>query len=182
MPLCLGSRHLDERAQPAGPPTRERSGRLVERSGRWRGGRLDRGVEAGGRLVGEVQALRGRAWNLPPGVAQLGVAVFDPADRGKGIGSAAVALLTGWLLEHAGAVRVQAGTAVGNAAMRGVFERLGFTCEGVMRAFIAVVDAGAEFEVVDHLLGAGGPLPPDDLGRSVDLDRGHLLAELRVWN
>ena len=115
-------------------------------------------------------------------MAQLGVAVFDPADRGKGIGSAAVALLTGWLLEHAGSVRVQGGTAVGNTAMRGVFERLGFTCEGVMRAFIAVVDAGAEFEVVDHLLGAGGRLPPDDLGRSVDLDRGHLLAELRVWN
>jgi len=135
--LCQGSRHLDERAQPTGPPTRERSGRLVERSGRWRRGRLDLGVEAGGRLAGEIQALRGRAWNLPPGVAQLGVAVFDPADRGRGIGAAAVALLTGWLLEHAGAVRVQGGTAVGNTAMRGVFERLGFTCEGVMRAFIA---------------------------------------------
>jgi RimJ/RimL family protein N-acetyltransferase len=135
--LCQGSRHLDERAQPYGPPTPERFGRLIERSGRWRRGRLDLGIEANGRLVGEIQALRGRAWNLPPGVAQLGVAVFDPADRGKGIGSTAVALLTGWLLEHAGTVRVQAGTAVDNIAMRGVFERLGFACEGVLRAFIA---------------------------------------------
>jgi RimJ/RimL family protein N-acetyltransferase len=34
-------------------------------------------------------------------------------------------------------MRVQAGTAVDNTAMRRVFERLGFACEGVMRGFIA---------------------------------------------
>jgi len=75
--LCQGSRHLDQRAQPYGPPTRERFGRRIECSGRWRRGRLDLGIETGARLVGQIQALRGRAWNLPPGVAQLGVAIFD---------------------------------------------------------------------------------------------------------
>jgi RimJ/RimL family protein N-acetyltransferase len=135
--LCQGSQHLDDRAQPTGPPTRERLERRIDRSGRWTGGRLDLGIEANGRLVGEIQALRGRAWNLPPGVAQLGIAIFDPADRGKGIGSTAVALLTAWLFEHGATARVQAGTAVDNLAMRRVFERLGFACEGVMRAFIA---------------------------------------------
>ena len=47
-----------------------------------------------------------------------------------------MALLTGWLFEQQGAARVQAGTAVGNLAMRRVLERLSFTCEGVMRAFM----------------------------------------------
>ena len=46
-----------------------------------------------------------------------------------------MALLTRWLFEQAGAARVQAGTAVANAGMRRVLERLGFACEGVMRAF-----------------------------------------------
>jgi RimJ/RimL family protein N-acetyltransferase len=135
--LCEGSRRLDDRAQPHGPLTPERFERLIEHSGRWRRGRLDLGIEASGRLVGAIQALRGRAWNLPAGVAQLGIAIFDPADRGRGIGSTAVALLTGWLFEHGAIIRVQAGTAVDNTAMRRAFERLGFACEGVMREFIA---------------------------------------------
>jgi RimJ/RimL family protein N-acetyltransferase len=114
----------------------ERVRRRLARSGRFWRGRLDLGIEAGGRLIGEIQA-RGRpAQTLPPGVFELGILLYDPADRGRGHGAEAVALLTEWLLEHAGAARVQAGTAADNLAMRRVLERLGFTCEGVMRAFM----------------------------------------------
>ncbi|HVD16182.1 MAG TPA: GNAT family protein [Actinomycetota bacterium] len=136
--LCQGSRHLDDRAQPHGPPA-ARAVRAADRALRpvaegpagpgHRGQRPPGGRDPGG---------QGRAWNLPAGVAQLGIAIFDPADRGRGTGSTAAALLTGWLFEHAAVVRVQAGTAVDNTAMRKVFERLGFACEGVMRGFIAV--------------------------------------------
>ena len=89
-----------------------------------------------GRLIGEIQARGHPAQTLPPGVFEVGIVLYDPADRGKGYGMEAVALLTGWLFEQAGAARVQASTAVGNLPMRRVLERLGFACEGVMRAFM----------------------------------------------
>jgi RimJ/RimL family protein N-acetyltransferase len=88
------------------------------------------------RLIGEIQARGHPAQTLPSGVFEVGIVLYDSADRGKGYGTEAVALLTGWLFDQAGAARVQAGTAVGNLAKRRVLERLGFACEGVMRAFM----------------------------------------------
>jgi RimJ/RimL family protein N-acetyltransferase len=116
-----------------GPRARERLRRRLGRSGRLLRGHLDLGIEAGGRLIGEIQARAHPAQTLPPGVYELGV--YDEADRGSGHGREAVALLTRWLFEQAGAARVQAGTAAANAGMRHVLDRLGFACEGVMRAF-----------------------------------------------
>jgi RimJ/RimL family protein N-acetyltransferase len=123
-------------AQAGGVPARRRLRRRFARSGRLTGGHLDLAVEVAGRLVGEIQARGHPAQTLPPDVFELGVVLYDPADRGRGYGAEAVALLTGWLFEQQGAARVQAGTAVGNLAMRRVLERVGFTCEGVMRAFV----------------------------------------------
>jgi RimJ/RimL family protein N-acetyltransferase len=65
----------------------------------------------------------------------------------------AVGLLTGWLFAQAGAARVQAGTAVDNRAMRRVLERLGFACEGVMRAFMP--DGGGRTDYALHALTKG---------------------------
>jgi len=48
-------------------------------------------------------------------------------------------LLTSWLFESRNAVRVQAGTDVGNTAMRVVLERLGFQLEGIMRGYGATI-------------------------------------------
>jgi RimJ/RimL family protein N-acetyltransferase len=124
------------RAQPGGTPPRERLRRRLARSGRLARGHLDLAIEADGRLIGEIQARGHPAQTLPPGVFELGIVIYDPADRGKGYGLEVVALLTGWLFAQAGAARVQAGTAVGNLGMRRVLERLGFACEGVMRAFM----------------------------------------------
>jgi RimJ/RimL family protein N-acetyltransferase len=123
-------------AQAGGVPERQRLRRRFARSGRLTRGHLDLAVEVAGRLIGEIQARGDPAQTLPPGVFELGVVLYDQADRGNGYGAEAVALLTGWLFEQLGAARVQAGTAVGNLAMRRVLERLGFTCEGIMRAFM----------------------------------------------
>jgi RimJ/RimL family protein N-acetyltransferase len=128
--------HLEVGAQPGRTRARQRLQRRLARSGRLTRGHLDLAIELAGRLIGEIQARGHPAQTLPAGVFELGIVVYDLADRGKGYGMEAVALLTGWLFEQAGAARVQAGTGVGNLAMRRVLERLGFACEGVMRAFM----------------------------------------------
>jgi RimJ/RimL family protein N-acetyltransferase len=92
-------------------------------------------IEAGGRLVGEIQA-RSAPHAMPPGVFELGVALFDETDRGHGIGTKAVGLMTERLFADGEAHRVQATTDVDNAAMRGSLERLGFRMEGVLRGFM----------------------------------------------
>jgi [ribosomal protein S5]-alanine N-acetyltransferase len=107
----------------------------VAHSGTHHHGELLLGIEVDGRLVGEIQA-RCPENGLPPGVYELGIGLFAESDRGQGIGRRAVALMTTRLFREDGAHRVQAGTDLDNAAMRGVLERLGFLCEGVMRRFM----------------------------------------------
>jgi len=101
-------------------------------------------IEIGGRLVGEIQA-RSAPHAMPPGVFELGVALFDEADRGHGVGTRAVALMTERLFADGEAHRVQATTDVGNAAMRGSLERLGFTMEGVLRGFMPSKDGPRDY-------------------------------------
>ena len=129
--------HLRVGVQQGGATAQARLRRRLARSGRLVRGHLDLAVEVDGRLIGEVQARGHPAQTLPPGVFEVGVVLYDPADRGRGFGGEVVALITGWLFEQAGAERVQASTAAGNTGMRRVLERLGFPCEGVMRAFFA---------------------------------------------
>jgi RimJ/RimL family protein N-acetyltransferase len=90
------------------------------------------GIETEGRLVGDVQA---RHDGGPKGVFELGITIFDEADRGKGVGRQAVAAITSHLFAAEGAHRVQLTTDVANVAMRAVVERLGFGFEGVLRGF-----------------------------------------------
>ncbi len=130
-----GRRLLDESAHISVGDERERVQRRIERSGRLVEGRLDLGIEAEGRLVGEIDA-RGPEGFIPRGVFELGIALFDPGSRGQGYGSEALKLLTDHLFEAERAVRVQAGTAVGNTAMKRVLHKLGFAEEGTMRDFL----------------------------------------------
>jgi RimJ/RimL family protein N-acetyltransferase len=97
-------------------------------------------IESDGRLVGDVQ---GRCSDvaMPPGVWEVGLELWEEADRGRGLGGEAVALMTSHLFEEQGAIRVQASTDVGNAAMRRVLDRLGFAFEGVLRGFMPSADA-----------------------------------------
>lgn len=123
---------------------RRRLARRISRSGRFVEGRLDLGVEVGGRLVGGVEARRPKgAW--PPGVAEIGIGLFAESDRGRGIGTEAVRLLTERLFSEHGVARVQASTAVGNAAMRSVLERLGYRFEGVLRGFMPGPDGREDY-------------------------------------
>lgn len=114
----------------------------VDRSGTWRDGRvLDLAVVADGRLVGDIQARRDVAY-APPGIYDLGIGLF--ADRrGRGVGTAAIVLLTRFLFDDEQAVRVTLSTDLDNIAMRRAAEKAGFTQEGVMRGFWVVRDGPA---------------------------------------
>lgn len=103
-------------------------------SGSWHErGSLLLAIEASERLVGDLQARRSDDL-LPPGVFEVGIGLFADA-RGKGYGTEALRLLTGYLFDEEHANRVQLGTDVDNVAMQRVAEHAGFTREGVMRGF-----------------------------------------------
>jgi RimJ/RimL family protein N-acetyltransferase len=118
--------------------------RRIERSGRFWGGRLDLGIEAERRLVGDVEA-RSPAGALPPGVYEIGLALFDPADRRKGYGLEATRLIVDHLFDAEEAARVQASTADWNTAMRRVLERLRFREEGVLRGFFPTAEGRDDY-------------------------------------
>ena len=131
-------REAQERINPWDPPTaawERRVRRRIARSGRLVDGWLDLGIEADGRLVGDIGARQPPA-SLPPGVFEIGISLFAEADRGRGYGSEAVRLLTEHVFGELGAERVQASTHVDNGAMRRVLERLGYRYEGTLRAFM----------------------------------------------
>ncbi len=150
-------RQIEQAAGPVvsrgdGPAVRERMALRLERSGRFVDGFLDLAVEAGGRLTGSIQA-RAPEQAAPPGVCELGIELV-PEARGRGIGTEAVALLSGHLLEH-GYPRVQASTDVENVAMRRALERAGFAFEGVMRGFMPEGDARVDYALY-AVTAAGG--------------------------
>lgn len=124
----------DATVSPAGPPDRERLRSRVERSGILHEGWLDLAIEFEGRLVGEI----GTYGEVPEraareGVYFFGIGLFSPDDRGKGLGTDATRAMRDWLFRDAGAARIETATAVSNAPMRGVFDRLGFSFDGVER-------------------------------------------------
>jgi RimJ/RimL family protein N-acetyltransferase len=116
----------------------------IERSGEFDGTELLLGIQVDGRLAGEVQARQPRM-GLPPGVFELGIDLFDEADRGRGIGRIALAELLTRLFEQEGAHRVQLTTDVDNAAMRTLSVRMGFEFEGVMRSFMPSIDGPRDY-------------------------------------
>lgn len=107
----------------------------VANSGRVNHGELLLGIVSNGRLAGEIQA-RQPDMGLPPGVFEIGIEVFDPSERGGGIGRRALAMFLAHLFEEERAHRVQLTTDVDNAAMRRVAEYLGFGLEGTLRGFM----------------------------------------------
>jgi RimJ/RimL family protein N-acetyltransferase len=131
------------RAEAAGiiPDDQERLRDRVAHSGEFHLGELLLGIESveDGRLVGEIQ-IRHPDHAFPPGVWELGIEVFDPADRGRGFGGEATWLMSGLAFDRLGANRVQATTDMENTAMRGALERLGFGFEGVLRGFWPVTE------------------------------------------
>lgn len=127
-----------------GPAEREELRERIERSGEFDGVELLLGIHLDGKLVGEVQARQPRM-GLPPGVFEIGIDVFDPAKRGKGIGTQALRLLLTRLFERESAHRVQATTDVDNTAMRALSDRCGLGFEGVMRSFMPSIDGPKDY-------------------------------------
>jgi RimJ/RimL family protein N-acetyltransferase len=97
----------------------------LQRSGLMENGWLDLAVDLDGVCIGRIQTFVPPGRTLPPGVYEVGIGLREHL-RGKGYGREALALLTGWLFEHAGAERVEAPTDPANVAMRTVFERVGW--------------------------------------------------------
>jgi RimJ/RimL family protein N-acetyltransferase len=107
----------------------------IANSGRVAHGELLLGIVCDGALAGEIQG-RQPEMGLPPGVFEIGIEVYEPEMRGKGIGRRALAQFLTHLFEEEHAHRVQLTTDLDNHAMRGVAERLGFVNEGTLRAFM----------------------------------------------
>jgi RimJ/RimL family protein N-acetyltransferase len=93
---------------------------------------IELAIEADGRLVGDVQ---GRRDQYLSGLFEIGISLFDEADRGRGFGREALSLMTAHLFDQEEAYRVQLSTDVTNTAMRHAAEAAGFTFEGVLRGF-----------------------------------------------
>lgn len=106
-------------------------------SGQWRDWELILALDVDGRAIGEVQA-RNHPGVMPPGVFDLGIEIFDAADRGRGHGIWAIRAITDRLFREHEASRVTGSTDPENVAMRRTFESAGFTFEGTMRGFMPV--------------------------------------------
>jgi RimJ/RimL family protein N-acetyltransferase len=130
----------DDTVGPTPEAVRERLPKqIAQRPTLERDGLLSLVVEGDGRLIGDIQA-RAPTQAYPPGVCEIGITLFPDA-RGKGFGREAVTLFTDLLFEK-GLERVQASTAMENAAMRRVLEIVGYEFEGTLRSYMPT-DGGA---------------------------------------
>jgi aminoglycoside 6'-N-acetyltransferase len=116
----------DRTVVPSGAPDANRLRERVERSGEMHDQSLDLAIESDGLLVGEIGTFADPDRGVEPGLFNLSIGLFSPSDRGRGRGTEAVGLLCDWLFRSAGAERVESSTAVSNAAMRRVFDKVGF--------------------------------------------------------
>ena len=94
-------------------------------------------VDLTDRLVGVV------TWHWESeetGWRRMGIVLFDPAVRGHGIGTEALALWTSYLFETTSVRRLDFATYSGNMAMCGIGRRLGFTEEARFREARAWAD------------------------------------------
>ena len=97
----------------------------LQRSGHLESGWLDLAIDLGGVSIGRIQAFVPPGRALPAGTFELGIELREPA-RNQGYGREALALLTGWLFDHAAARVAGASTDPANVAMRTVFRRVGW--------------------------------------------------------
>ena len=125
----------------------------IANSGRVSHGELLLGIVSDGRLAGEIQA-RQPEMGLPPGVFEIGIEIFDPEERGSGIGRRALGLFLAHLFDEEHAHRVQLTTDVDNAAMRRVAEHLGFELEGTLHGFMPTKNGPRDYVMYGITRGA----------------------------
>lgn len=125
--VFIGRMKLAEQGSLASDPDCEELRVRLPGWSRLRDGRANLGIELEGRLIGEVQSFRPRNRTPASGcsVCEVGISIYDPTDRGLGLGTEAVGLFVTWLFRE-GVGRIEGSTTPANAAMISVFERLGF--------------------------------------------------------
>lgn len=106
----------------------------LRRSGRLHDGWLDLAIDLNGGSIGRIQTFVPAGRTLPAGTFEVGIGLREDM-RGKGYGREAVALLTDWLFEQAGAEVVEAPTDPGNVAMQTVFRRVGWALAGSLTEY-----------------------------------------------
>ena len=114
---------------------------LLERvaaTGTWTDHGANFGVWLGDRALGLVQAMYCPRFGIP-GSYEIGVLLFDPDDRGSGLGTQAVSLWLAHLFDDQDAFRVWFMTATDNHGMRRVGEKCGFRHEGTARGSVRLV-------------------------------------------
>jgi RimJ/RimL family protein N-acetyltransferase len=122
-----GAGPLSERAPDQVAAKRARIRRLIAGSGRLTSGLLYLALDVDGRLVGEVDARP--SVDSEPGLYEVGIDLYEPADRGRGTGTAALRALLEYLFGAVQARCVVASTSAENSAMRRVLEKLAFVPE-----------------------------------------------------
>lgn len=66
---------------------------------------------------------------------EVGILIGDSSKRGKGLGKECLELFIGYLFKRKPIMRIQLFTRTGNACMRTVGERVGFTLEGILKKY-----------------------------------------------
>lgn len=87
-------------------------------------------INGAGALIGHIEFFKPVAYLDG---YELSYLIYDPAERGKGVTSEAVALLTRYLFDNKKVNRLQLIIHPDNIASRRVAEKNGFTNEGLMR-------------------------------------------------
>ena len=77
---------------------------------------------------------------------EVGYVIFNPADRGKGYCSEALALMTEWLFLTKEIMRLQVTVDMGNIGSRRAAEKCGYICEGTLR--MAVFSRGEYKDII----------------------------------
>jgi len=127
-PLITGRASLAEQGNLADFPDQEQLRTRLPHWNKLRDGRVNLGIEVDGRLIGEIQTFQPADCPVDSGsaVCEVGMSIYDVADRRRGFGVGAMRLFVDWLFSQ-GVEQIEGSTAPANHAMRRVFERTGFT-------------------------------------------------------
>ena len=108
-------------------------------------------VDSDGRLVGEA-SIHAVDWRSR--VAQVGICIWRPSDRGKGYGAAGSRAVIDWAVGHLGLHRLEAWILASNGASLGLFHNLGFVEEGRLTQCYLVDGQYMDMLVLARIIGA----------------------------
>ena len=104
-----------------------------------------------GRLVGEA-SIHAIDWRSR--VAQVGICIWRPSDRGKGYGAAGSRAVIDWTVSHLGLHRLEAWILTSNGASLGLFRSLGFVEEDRLTQRYLVDGQYLDMLVLARIIGA----------------------------